>query len=139
MRNDEVIRRIFTIAYSRHLTDSGSRKSLIAFVDQAKMVANAWMRTDDCRSGNNFTEFFDKLLTIIPVEKIGLFPAYSGFFNETSMDRLEHESLKYIMAASISGPVVRRIFEHKKWFPVDKGIRPDHSGIRRKAGQNPGK
>jgi len=99
----------------------GSHHPLIAFVAEAKMVANAWMRTGDSHSSTDFTEFFDELLTIIPVEKIGLFRADSGFCNETIMDRLEHESLKFIMATRMTGPLVRRIFEHKKWFPIEDG------------------
>ncbi|MDO9510521.1 MAG: IS1380 family transposase, partial [Bacteroidales bacterium] len=99
----------------------GSHHPLIAFVAEAKMVANAWMRTGDSHSSTDFTEFFDELQTIIPVEKIGLFRADSGFCNETIMDRLEHEGINYIMATRMTGPLVRRIFEHTKWFPVENG------------------
>jgi hypothetical protein len=60
-------------------------------------------------------------LTIIPPDRIGLFRADSGFCNETIMSRLEKEKLKYIMATRMMGPLVRRIFEHKEWFPIDDG------------------
>jgi len=91
----------------------GSHHPLITFVVEVKMVANAWMRTGDSHSSKDFTEFFDELLTIIPVEKIGLFRADRGFCNETIMDRLKQVSLKFIIATRMTGPLVRRIFEHK--------------------------
>lgn len=99
----------------------GSHHPLIAFVAEAKMVANAWMRTGDSASSTDFTEFFDELLTIILPDQIGLFRADSGFCNETIMSRLEKENLSYIMATRMMGPLVRRIFEHKKWFPMGDG------------------
>ena len=99
----------------------GSHHPLIAFVAEAKMVANAWMRTGDSASSTDFTEFFDELLTIIPAKRIGLFRADSGFCNETIMARLNKEKLKYIMATRMTGPLVKRIFEHKQWFPIDNG------------------
>jgi hypothetical protein len=99
----------------------GSHHPLIAFAAEPKMVANSWMRTGDSASSTDFTEFFDELLTIIPPERIGLFRADSGFCNETIMSRLEKEQLKYIMATRMMAPLVRRISEHKEWFPIDDG------------------
>jgi len=99
----------------------GSHHPLIAFVAESKMIANAWLRTGDSASSTDFTDFFDELLTIIPPARIGLFRADSGFCNETIMARLETEKLKYIMATRMMAPLVRRIFEHKEWFPIDEG------------------
>jgi hypothetical protein len=97
----------------------GSHHPLIAFVAEAKMVANAWMRTGDSASSTDFTEFFVELLTITPPDRIGLFGADSGICNETIMSRLEKEKLKYIMSTRMMGPLVRRIIEYKERFPVD--------------------
>jgi len=99
----------------------GSHHPLIAFVAEAKMVANAWMRDGDNASSTDFIYFFDELKSIIPVERIGLIRADSGFCNETIMHKLEEKPLNYIMATRMTGPLVRQIFDHKNWFPIENG------------------
>jgi len=99
----------------------GSHHPLIAFVAEAKMVANAWMRDGDNASSTDFIYFFDELLSIIPVERIGLIRADSGFCNETIMHELEEKPLNYILATRMTGPLVRQIFDHKNWFPIENG------------------
>jgi hypothetical protein len=99
----------------------GSHHPLIAFVAEAKMIANAWMRTGDSASSTDFTEFFNELLSIIPFDRIGLIRADSGFCNEVIMHQLEEKPLNYVMATRMTGPLVRQIFDHKNWFPIDNG------------------
>ena len=69
----------------------------------------------------DFTEFFNELLSIIPIDRIGLIRADSGFCNEAIMHQLEEKPLNYILATRMMGPLVRKIFDHKSWFPIDKG------------------
>ena len=88
---------------------------------EAKMIANAWMRTGDSASSTDFTEFFNELLSIIPIDRIGLIRADSGFCIEAIMHQLEEKPLNYILATRMMGPLVRKIFDHKSWFPIDKG------------------
>ena len=109
------------IGYNPIRHGRGSHHPLIAFVAEAKIVANVWLSTGDSASSADFTEFFDELLTIIPPDRIGLFRADSGFCIETIMSRLEKEKLKYIMATRMTAPLGRRIFEHKEWFPIVDG------------------
>jgi hypothetical protein len=99
----------------------GSHHPLIAFVAEAKMVANAWMRSGDTHTNTSFIEFYNELLRIIPVERIGLFRADSGFCTETIMEAMESQNAKFIVAARMMGPLVRRIFEHTNWFPIEDG------------------
>lgn len=99
----------------------GSHHPLIAFVAEAKMVANAWLRDGDNASSTDFRYFFDELISIIPVMRIGLIRADSGFCHERVMHVLEKESLNYILATRMPGPLVRQIFEIKNWFPIENG------------------
>lgn len=96
----------------------GSHHPLLAFVAETKMVANAWMRSGNSAASTAFEGFFDELLEIIPVNRIGLLRADSGFYGQKIIGKLEENHLQYIVAAKMNEGLVNRIFQTKNWFPV---------------------
>lgn len=99
----------------------GSHHPLMAFVAEAKMIANAWMRTGDSVASTDFEGFFNELLTIIPKNKIGLFRADSGFYGDAVLSMFEKDSLHYIVAAKMNQGLVSAIYNQHKWFPIGQG------------------
>ncbi len=45
----------------------------MTFMAETKMVANAWMRNGNIAASIDFEGFFDELLEIIPVKRIGYY------------------------------------------------------------------
>lgn len=96
----------------------GSHHPLMAFVAETKMVANAWMRTGNSAASTDFEGFFDELLEIIPVKRIGLLRADSGFYGQNILEKLEENQLQYIVATKMNKGLVNKIFYIKNWFPL---------------------
>src|SRR4030042_3301341 len=96
----------------------GSHHPLMAFVAETKIVANAWMRTGDSAASTDFEGFFDELLEIIPVKRIGLLRADSGFYGQNILEKLEENQLQYIVATKMNEGLVNKIFHIKNWFPL---------------------
>ena len=99
----------------------GSHHPLIAFVAEANMVANAWLRPGNTASSTDCEEFLDELFAIIPTERIGLLRADSGFSIESIMSKLENDEVKYIMAMKLRSPMISLISDCKNWFPQGDG------------------
>lgn len=99
----------------------GSHHPLIAFVAEAKMVANAWMRTGNSAAGTDFEGFYEELLETIPVDRIGLIRADSGFYSQSIMGSIEQSGLKYIVSAKMNAGLVNHIYDQNNWFPIGKG------------------
>ena len=104
------------VGYNPKKPGRGSLHTLMAFVAELKMVANAWMRTGDSVASTDFEEFFDELLTIIPKDRIGLLRADSGFYGNDMLTRIEEEQIDYIVAARMNRGLVQRIVEQWSWF-----------------------
>ena len=96
----------------------GSHHPLMAFVAETKMVANAWMRTGNSAASTDFEGFFDELLEIIPITRIGLLRADSGFYGQNILEKLEENQLQYIVATKMNEGLVNKIFHIKNWFPL---------------------
>jgi hypothetical protein len=99
----------------------GSHHPLMAFVAEAKMIANAWMRTGNSVANTDFEGFFDELLTIVPKHKIGLFRADSGFYGDSVLSKFEKDDLHYIVAAKMNQGLVNAIYNQHNWFPIGEG------------------
>ncbi len=100
-----------------------SHNPLIAFLNQNKYVVSLWNRSGNASSGNNIRAFFvASYLRLKGKIKILGVVADSGFYNEDFIKLIEDESLIYIIAARLYGPLQRKIYAQKEWRIIDKGI-----------------
>lgn len=76
-----------------------SHHPLIAFVNEARLVANFWLRSGDSSSANNFIGFLEDTLVNFGNRKVGLIRLDSGFCQNNVMSYLESKRLNYIVAA----------------------------------------
>ena len=110
------------VGYNPRKPGRGSHHPLIAFAAEAKMVIQSWMRTGDSVSSTDIEDFITVLLKTLDKSKIGLVRADSGFFSEATMDILEKNDLKYIVAAKMYAGLVQNIFEANDWVTYSDGI-----------------
>jgi len=76
-----------------------SHHPLIAFIDQTRMVANAWMRSGNTSDLNNWEDFlYETFKIILKNKEIGLVRADSGFYSNEFLKWFEKEKLNYIIA-----------------------------------------
>lgn len=61
-----------------------SHHPLLAFVAEARVVANFWLRPGNVHSANNILQFLESTLHHLDDKSVGLLRADSGFFDETS-------------------------------------------------------
>ena len=99
-----------------------SHHPLIAFVNEARLVANFWLRSGDSSSANNFIGFLEDTLVNFGNRKVGLIRLDSGFCQNNVMSYLESKRLNYIVAARFTHPIQHLIDKHEVWIPVDEGI-----------------
>ena len=72
---------------------------LMAFIDQTKMVANAWLRAGNTRDLNNYEAFLNETFDVCLKNKdIGLVRADSGFYSDKFLSWFERRNLNYIIA-----------------------------------------
>ena len=110
------------VGYNPRKPGRGSHHPLIAFSADAKMVIQSWMRTGDSVSSTDIGDFMTVLLKTLDKSNIGLIRADSGFFSQTTLNILEQNNLKYIVAAKMYAGLVREIFEADNWVPYSDGI-----------------
>ena len=110
------------VGYNPRKPGRGSHHPLIAFSADAKMVIQSWMRTGDSVSSTDIEDFMTVLLKKLDKSKIGLIRADSGFFSQTTLNILEQNNLKYIVAAKMYAGLVREIFDADNWVPYSDGI-----------------
>ncbi|OGS75754.1 MAG: hypothetical protein A2Z94_01030 [Gallionellales bacterium GWA2_55_18] len=66
-----------------------SHHPLLAFVAEARMVANFWSRPGDASSANNALQFIESTLHHVGSKTVGLLRADSGFFDQAVFKLLE--------------------------------------------------
>jgi hypothetical protein len=99
-----------------------SHHPLIAFIDDVKLVANMWLRSDDTSSANNFLSFLEDTLSKLKNKTISLIRLDSGFFQSDILDYLENKKMDYIIAAKFTQPLQRVIGASTSWLTLDTGI-----------------
>lgn len=101
-----------------------SHHPLLAFIEETKMVANFWLRTDNAHTSNNFQGFLSDTIEKLNGKKIGLLRADSGFYGKEVFEYLEDNQLIgcYIIAARQYKPVQQKIAGHTRWIKADAGI-----------------
>ena len=111
------------IGYNPNRRGRNSHHPLMAFVDQTKMVANAWLRPGNTAASSNCEAFFHETFEhALKGVKVGLVRADSGFYTESLLTTLEAKSLNYIVAARAYQVVKHAVHSLTDWTEVCDGI-----------------
>ena len=86
------------------------------------MVANFWLRPGDAHSANNVLQFLESTLAHLADKTVGLLRADSGFFDHAFMSALENKGIGYIVAAKLTTPLQRAIYQSAAWWALKPGI-----------------
>ncbi|WP_051305041.1 IS1380 family transposase [Chitinilyticum litopenaei] len=99
-----------------------SHHPLLAFVAEARMVANFWLRPGNTHSANNILQFLESTLHHLGDKTVGLLRADSGFFDESILTTLEGKRIPYIIAARLTQPLQRTIYQATGWWALETGL-----------------
>ena len=99
-----------------------SHHPLLAFVAEARMVANFWLRPGNAHSANNILQFLESTLHHLGDKIVGLLRADSGFFDEAILAALEGKRIPYIIAARLTQPLQRTIYQATGWWALETGL-----------------
>lgn len=99
-----------------------SHHPLLAFVAEARMVANFWLRPGNAHSANNVLQFLESTLHHLGEKVVGLLRADSGFFDEAIFSMLEGKRIPYIIAARLTQPLQRTIYQATGWWALEAGL-----------------
>ncbi|MBF0416702.1 MAG: IS1380 family transposase [Magnetococcales bacterium] len=99
-----------------------SHHPLFAFVAEARMVANFWLRPSNTSSANNTLSFLESTLHNLGDKTVGLLRADSGFFDEKILLTLEEKRIAYIIAARLTRPLQREIYRATGWWALAPGL-----------------
>lgn len=99
-----------------------SHHPLLAFVAEARMVANFWLRPGDANSANNVLQFIESTLHHLGSKTVGLLRADSGFFNQAVFKLLEGRGINYIISARLTQGLQQAIIRDARWFALETGL-----------------
>ena len=110
--------------YNPHKPGRASQKPIIAFVSDAKLVANLWLRSGNTASSEGFIPFLEDTFAKLRGKNISLLWLDSGFFGKEVFDYLEGKvnPINYIVAARFYEPIQRIIASNQAWTTLDDGI-----------------
>ncbi len=116
-----------------------SHHPLIAFIDQTRMVVNAWMRSGNTADLNNWEDFlYETFKVILRNKEVGLVRADSGFYSNEFLKWFEKEKLNYIIAVKFYENIKYQIGAVKEWTNITYGLdvcemkfKPDNGEMRR--------
>ncbi len=108
--------------YNANRRGRASHHPLIAFVAEARMVANFWLRPGNAHSANNLLQFLESTLAHLGEKIVGLLRADSGFFDEAILTALEAKRIPYIIAARLTQPLQRAIYQATGWWALETGL-----------------
>lgn len=116
-----------------------SHHPLMAFIDQTKMVANAWMRAGNTSDLNNYDAFLTETFDVALKDKeIGLVRADSGFYSNDFLKWFEKRELNYVIAVKFYQNIKFEIGKIEKWVEITDGLdvcnmyfKPDNGEKRR--------
>ncbi len=101
-----------------------SHHPLIAFIAEARMAVNFWLRSGNSYTSNNFLNFLENTFERLGGKIIGLFRADSGFFDKKILEYLENKAkpINYVIAAKFYGPLKLAIAQEKNYQPAGDGV-----------------
>ena len=125
--------------YNPRKMGRNSHHPLMAFIDQTKMVANAWMRAGNTSDLNNYDAFLTETFDVALKDKeIGLVRADSGFYSNNFLKWFEKRDLNYVIAVKFYENIKYQIGAIEKWVNINSGIdvcnlyfKPDNGEKRR--------
>lgn len=99
-----------------------SHHPLLAFIAEFRLVANFWLRPGNVHSGNNVLQFLESTLAHLAGKTVGLLRADSGFFDDAFLSDLELKHIPYVVAAKLTQPLQRSIYQAGNWWALKQGI-----------------
>jgi hypothetical protein len=111
-----------TRGYNLGRRGRASHHPLLAFVAEARLVANFWLRPGNARSANNLLQFLESTLYHLGDKTVGLLRADSGFCDQAILEALEGKQMPYIIAARLTQPLQRSRYQATGWWALDKGL-----------------
>lgn len=111
-----------TRGYNPGRRGRASHHPLFAFVAEARMVANFWLRPGNASSANNTLSFLESTLHNLGEKTVGLLRADSGFFDGKILLALEQKRIPYIIAARLTQPLQREIYQTTGWWALAPGL-----------------
>jgi hypothetical protein len=111
------------IGYNPKKKGRKSHHPLMAFVDQTKMVANAWLRAGNTSDLNNYDAFLNETFDVVLKDKeIGLVRADSGFYSDAFLSWFEKRKLNYVIAVKFYENFKYEIGGIKQWSKITRGL-----------------
>lgn len=108
--------------YNPNRHGRASHHPLLAFVAETRMVANFWLRPGNAHSANNILQFLESTLHHLGEKVVGLLRADSGFFDDAVLSALEGKRIPYIIAARLTQPLQRTIYQATGWWALETGL-----------------
>lgn len=99
-----------------------SHHPLLAFVAEARMVANFWLRPGDASSANNVLQFIESTLHHLGSKTVGLLRADSGFYDQAVFKLLEGKGINYVISARLTQGLQQAIIRDARWFALETGL-----------------
>ena len=99
-----------------------SHHPLLAFVAEARMVANFWLRPGDAHTANNVLQFLEATVHHLGDKIIGLLRADSGFYAENVLNWLEEHTIDYIVSAKLTQALQAAIIRDARWWALETGL-----------------
>ena len=111
-----------TRGYNPNRRGRASHHPLLAFVAEARLVANFWLRPGNAHRANNRLQFLESTLHHLGDKGVGLLRADSGFFDEAIFSALEHKCIPYLIAARLTQPLQRMLYQATGWWALERGL-----------------
>ena len=109
--------------YNPRKMGRNSHHPLMAFIDQTKMVANAWMRAGNTSDLNNYDAFLTETFDVALKDKeIGLVRADSGFYSNNFLKWFEKRDLNYVIAVKFYENIKYQIGKIETWVEITNGL-----------------
>lgn len=99
-----------------------SHHPLLAFVAEARLIANFWLRPGNVASANNVLQFLESTLAHLGDKVVGLLRADSGFFDNAFLSALETKGIPYVVAAKLTQALQRTIYQTGGWWALETGL-----------------
>lgn len=95
---------------------------LMAFVADARMIANLWLRPGNSHTANNTLAFLDDSLDKLDGKRVSLLRADSGFSGQTFLNDLDQREMHYLIALKLNQPLQHALVNQTGWLRLDEGI-----------------
>ena len=112
------------VGYNSKKHGRKSHHPLLAFIAEARMIANFWLRPGNVYTTNNFVSFLEDTIDKLTGKRVGLIRADSGFYDKKVFDYLEREErpFNYIIAVRFYYPIKRLLAFQRNWWRLGDGI-----------------